>query len=189
MATADGYPVQQQRTATVTTTTATATCITHPTSASTPATRIGQSIVAGRELSTAPGLHVGDPFIVRTDGSEHPVSFDFFSTSSTSVTSTRTRRNRAGDVSRARTSRRAITRCASGHRRRRQAPHGRLADPRARPTSPVLGSTQRRHRRPWRGGSRSDSTTGSGGVFGKTGLDHALDIAGVGLAMLAVGAC
>jgi hypothetical protein len=128
------------------------------------------------------GLHVGDPMHIESDGwlAGTPVAFDFFSTV---IHLGDVNADSAGVV-------RAtflVPRVEPGMHTLRLSGLGADGQPRVvdypilvLADSQVLGQSVNNTT----GGARS---VGGSSVFGKTGLAHALDIAGVGVALLAVG--
>ncbi|HVV36788.1 MAG TPA: hypothetical protein VHC63_09325 [Acidimicrobiales bacterium] len=145
--------------------------------------------VNGNIVDGTHGLHVGDPMHIHSTGWKpgSSVAFDFFSTVI-----------HLGDVnadaSGAVDATFPVPNVEPGQHTLRLTGIGADGKPRTVdypilvvPASQVLGSTLDSSGSSSALGSSGGTSTGTGGVFGKTGLDHALDIAGVGLALLAVG--
>ena len=143
----------------------------------------------GNIIDGTHGLHVGDMMNIVSDGwlPNTPVSFDFFST----VIHLGDVNADSGGTVRASF---PVPNVEPGQHTLRLTGLGADGKPRVvdypilvLPNSAVLGSSLDNAATGGTGGlARSGSARGSG-FFGKTGLDHALDIAGVGLALLAVG--
>jgi hypothetical protein len=137
----------------------------------------------GNIIDGTHGLHVGDPMNIVSDGwlPNSSVAFDFFSTVIHLG-------DVAADASGTVRATFAVPNVEPGQHTLRLTGIGKDGQPRVvdypilvLANSSVLGQTL--------SNATSGSSSGSGGsgFFGKTGLDHALDIAGVGLALLGVG--